>query len=91
MSNYHSDKAGDDNREYHKNKTKAAYQAILLSRGKGITSTELSTILKVTGRRTCASALSRAKKKYTTIVYRKQKGESHGRYYHSAFAPKEEV
>ena len=88
MSNYHSDKAGDDNREYHKNKTKAAYQATLRSRDKGITSTELSTILKVPEHRTTASALSRAKKRYKTIVYRKQKGETHGRYYHSAFAPK---
>jgi DNA-directed RNA polymerase specialized sigma24 family protein len=88
LSNYHSDKAADDNREYHKDLTKAAYQAILLSRGKGITSTELSTILKVPEHRTCASALSRAKKKYRSIVYRNYNGESMGRYYHSAFAPK---
>ena len=92
MNNPHSNKAFFDNQDDHNNKTLQAFRAIARSRGNGINATELSKILGVPEHRSCASALSRAKKKYFgVIVYRKQAGETHGRYYHSNFVPKEEV
>lgn len=87
--NDHSLGAWRNNRDEHEDRTKAAALAVWRAKEKGLTSTELSVLWQVPEHRSCGSALSRAKKKYPYILYVKQNGETHGRYYHSAFLPKE--
>lgn len=84
MSNYHSDKAGK--KPSHNDKTLAAALAVWKAEEAGLTATELSKQWQEPEHRSCGSALSRAKKKYPYIVYEKQVGETHGRYYHIKYA-----
>jgi len=88
---YHSRKAWDDNQDSHRDKTKEASLAVWRAKEKGLTATELSALWGEPEHRSCGSALSRARKKYPCIRYAKQKGETHGRYYHRKYAPKEAI
>ena len=85
MSNPHSMGAWDDHRDNHHGKTYAAALAVWRAKEKGLTATELSVLWKEPEHRSCGSALSRAKKKYSYIQYVKQDGETHGRYYHKKY------
>lgn len=87
--NAHSLGAWRNNRDEHMDRTKAASMAVWRAKEKGLTATELSVLWQQPEHRSCGSALSRALKKYPYILYVKQEGQTHGRYYHRAFLPKE--
>jgi len=92
LSNYHSKKAFDDNKARHDTKTKKAFDALWNAKHRGLNATELSELWGEPEHRSCASALSRARKEYGDLVkYARQEGETHGRYYHRKYAPKEAV
>ena len=92
MSKYHSEKAWDDNRDNHDSKTKKAFDALWAAKHRGLTATELSELWGEPEHRSCGAALSRARKQYAGLVkYARQVGETHGRYYHRKYAPKEAV
>ena len=88
MSNHHSRQAWDDNRDNHDSKTKRAFDALWNAKHRGLTATELSVLWGEPEHRSCGAALSRARKEYAGLVrYARQKGETHGRYYHRKYAP----
>ena len=84
--NYHSLKAYHDSISHHKNKTHVAAALIHESGEDGLTATEMSKIIGACCKHEVSPALSRALKRYADeIVYQKQEGETHGRYYCRCF------
>jgi hypothetical protein len=85
MMNYHSLKAYNDNAASITNKTEIASILIWKARGNGLTATDMARITGLNEHKSCSPALSRANKINHDIVYRKQEGKSHGRYYYRCF------
>ena len=85
FSNYHSLKAFNDNTKSILNKTETATKLIWESKGNGQTATEMARMTGWAEHKSCSPALSRAFKNDDDIVYRKQEGETHGRYYCRVF------
>jgi hypothetical protein len=85
-SQYHADLAWFSNIVTHSAKTERAAYAVVCAGDRGLTATELSVFWREPEHRSCGSALSRARRKYPDqILYRKQEGETHGRYYWRRF------
>lgn len=81
-SQYHIDQAWFTNIISHSAKTERAAYAVVCSATNGLTATELSRFWREPEHRSCGAALSRARRRYPDqIVYRRQIGETHGRYY----------
>jgi len=89
--NVHSQQAWKWFHASHNNKTVMAAKEVIRAKENGLTATELSKKWEEPEHRSCGAALSRARAYFPFIRYGSIKGESHGRYYHKKYAPKEAV